>query len=208
MTRTTPTAAMSIRFTRVWRGPSMAWILSCMFLTLPCPTKESSPETTASTPAPTKVSPPRGAYIHSTRASRLTPSTRSTTNDSKMAAPTTVRAIVMITLCVREEARRRVPPTRPSPAPITSQIPTPKAVPRPKLKNSRSCGLQLIRGSRRSKLANSSAKTDNPPPPMRPPAMAPRSRSRRLGGFSRNSSCSGRRPSRTPNTRGTARTVT
>ena len=107
-------------------------------------------------------------------ASSPMPSARSTTSGSSTAAPTTASAIVTTARRIRGLSSRRVPPTAPTPAPITSQITTANQVSLPKLSSSSSIGLQLTSGSRRSKLVSSTASSDSPPPVRAPQAPPPR----------------------------------
>ena len=74
---------------------------------------------------------------------------------------------------VRGPSSRRAPPSAPTAAPITSQTTTANQVALPKASSSASIGLQLTRGSRRSKLASNTANSDRPLAATAPQAAPP-----------------------------------
>ena len=167
-------ATISRPLARVRLGPSSAAMLARACRSRPRVTIATAPDTAARPMAPFQATPPRLAYRRSVSGSSPMPSARSTTSGSRTAAPTTASAIVTTARRIGGLSSRRVPPIAPTAAPITSQITTANHVSLPKLSRSNSIGLQLTSGSRRSKLASSTASSDSPPPARAPQAAPPR----------------------------------
>ena len=173
ITSSAPAATTSRPLVRVRLAPSSPAIRARAWRTRPRPSTASAPEATARPMAPFQATPPRLAYSRSVSASSRIPSAKSTTSDSSTAAPATASAAVTTARRLLGPSTRRVPPAAPRPAPIISQITTANDVALPKLNSSSSIGLQFTSGSRKSKLAMSTASSDSPPPATAPHAAPP-----------------------------------